>query len=369
MTVRAILVALAVAAAAGVAAVVFLYTPRDVVVVRVERGTAVDAVAGTVFVRAEIDSEIRTELPGRVVETGIEVGRAVEEGDLLVRLDTGDLELAIRQTELELAAARERAESGSPNRARLANETEALAVLERQTEQGGYPPAELEKRRRELEQLRRLVALEESELARAVASLENTLAGRRRDVDRMSVRAPFAGVIAQGVSFPGDLLGAGQTVARLVSHARVVEVRVNEESFARVRGGQSLNLRLLGYAGRTFRGTVGRLLPTADPQTQRYTVIAEVDIDPVLLVPGLTGEAAIVIDQREGALLAPRRAVLDGVAVVVREGRARRVPVRLGFVGLNEVEVLEGLGEGDAIVADEPERLRDGERVAAPAAP
>ena len=66
-----------------------------VVVSETHRGTAVNAVPGTVIVLAEQEMLIRGENGGRVVTSNFEKGGTVTEGDILIQLDTGDIDLSI----------------------------------------------------------------------------------------------------------------------------------------------------------------------------------------------------------------------------------------------------------------------------------
>ena len=70
-----------------------------VVVSETHRGTAVNAVPGTVIVLAEQEMLIRGEHGGRVVTSNFEKGGTVTEGDILIQLDTGDIDLDIERSE------------------------------------------------------------------------------------------------------------------------------------------------------------------------------------------------------------------------------------------------------------------------------
>ncbi len=88
---------------------------------------------------------------------------------------------------------------------------------------------------------------------------------------------------------------------------------------------------------------------------------------------GMTVDVDIVISQRANALLVPTGAVAHGPSqggrpgapfvFVVENGRARRVDVKTGAVGTAKVEIVSGLKDGDRVVVDPPDRLKDGEAV------
>lgn len=336
---------------------------RDVVVATVTRGTAVSAVPGSVYVIPEVELEVRSEARGKVIETSLAIGAEVVAGAELVKLDPADVNLAIDKIAADLAAARKRREIGSPLETELKNAQDDLAKAEVRQRQGGLSEADLERSRRQVQQLEQRLALARNEVELEVQTLENALAARRRELEKTVVRAPMDGTVTAVEAVPGSLLEPGQPVARLVSRRQLVEARISEESFAALRPGQKATVRFRGYGDRLFAATVARVLPTADPVTQRYSVYLDVPMEAGLLTPGLTGEATIAVAEREGALIAPRRALVGSQVRRVAGGRVEVVPVRTGFTGLTEVEVLEGVAEGDRLVVEEPETYREGERV------
>ncbi len=100
-----------------------------------------------------------------------------------------------------------------------------------------------------------------------------------------------------------DLIGGEQVVATLISNSRIIEAMISEENFAGVRIGQRATVRFLGYGDERFEAKVSKVLPTADPATQRYRIHLDVKIDPERLKPGLTGEVSVLTGERENALL------------------------------------------------------------------
>jgi HlyD family secretion protein len=88
-----------------------------------------------------------------------------------------------------------------------------------------------------------------------------------------------------------------------------------------------------------------------------------VDVDTRLLVPGITGEVNIVIDSREDAVIIPRRAVFGRNVFVVKDGVVELRTVALGFTSMNEVEILEGVREGERVIVEGIDLFRDGDRV------
>ena len=88
-----------------------------------------------------------------------------------------------------------------------------------------------------------------------------------------------------------------------------------------------------------------------------------VEIDPKLLVPGITGEVNIVVDARDNAIIIPRRALFGRSVFVVNNGRVEMRTVEVGFTSLNSVEIIRGIEPGEAVVVEGLELFRAGDRV------
>jgi HlyD family secretion protein len=199
---------------------------------------------------------------------------------------------------------------------------------------------------------------------------------------------------------PGSLL---LTIADpSVMEARV---RVDEADVPRISAGDSATVSIDAFPGRPFAGRVEQIAnsalavpygPPAEQQSSRYEVVITLAGGRGELRPDLSASAEIVVASRKKALAAPilaltlrdapagagararggapsaRKARREGV-FVVRDGRARFVPVQSGIAGDQYFEVKSGLGEGEVVVSGSYETVRqlvDGAlvRVAAPAA-
>jgi RND family efflux transporter MFP subunit len=358
---KKILIALVVLVAAAFALSSFLKTTAKVAVAT--PGRAINAVSGSVTVKAEYQMELKSEGGGRVIASELEPGLAVTKGMVLMQIDTTDLELEIAQIESDYAARKKSLEIGSATRVNLMTARENLENYERLAESGNYPQVELERRRREVNQIEQSLALEQIANEHQLATFENTLKVKRRQLEKMTVRAPFDGVVSEVLARPGDLVGGGTPLALLISTSRTVEAKVSEENFAGVRKGQQAHVRFLGYGDELYEATVTQVLPTADPATQRYVVYLDVKIAQEKLIPGISGEVTIVVAERQADAIIPRRALFGNHVLAVENGRVELRQVKVGYVSLTAVEILEGLTTGDQVIVEELDLFRDGDRV------
>ncbi len=352
------------AAGAVLLVMVVVYLTRPVAqVVLVKRSRAVDAKPGSVTVRAEYEMDLRSEVGGRLIRSELDPGKLVHQDDFLVQIDPGDLKLEIARIESEYEATKQRIGIGSQIALELASARETLANFERLTKAGSYPEAELVKQRRLVEQIR--LRFEQEQLAnrQAVEVDENTLQVKRRQLEKMTITAPFDGVVSDVLVRPGDLIGGNTIIAHVISLSRTVEAKISEEAFAGIRLGQKASVRFLTYGENTYTAKVIKILPTADPATQRYIVHLQVDIPPERLVPGITGEVVIDVGEHDQTLIVPRRAVAGSILYAVVNGRVELRKVKLGYVSLNEVEILSGVKEGESVIVEQLDRFQPGDRV------
>ena len=119
-------------------------------------------------------------------------------------------------------------------------------------------------------------------------------------------------------------------------------------------------------AGQTFQGRVDRISPVVDAGSGTFRVVAAFE-GGGLLRPGMFGRIEVVYDERKDALTMPRVALLEDegepAVFVVREKKAVRVPVQLGYVNGEFAEVRAGLSEGDDVVTAGKVAIRDGSEV------
>jgi RND family efflux transporter MFP subunit len=335
----------------------------EALVAFVKRGTAVSALPATVAVRADYSMEIRSEAGGRVIGSSLVLGRRVKAGELLLKIDDTDLKLELERVTNDYNAALKRREIGSATKLDLETAQADLANFTRLAEAGQYSSTELDKRKREVRSLEQKLEIEQINEETLITGLATDIKTRKRQIEKTSLFSPIDADVTSVSAYVGELIASGAPLATLLARERVIEARVSEENFSGVELGQRAQVRFLGYAGEQFTGKVARVLPTADPVTQRYTVILDVDIAPERLVPGLSGEASIIVGQRADSLIIPRRSLLGSYVMIVKDGVVKQRKVTRGYESLNEVEITEGLKEGELVITDSIDTYRDGDRV------
>lgn len=170
----------------------------------------------------------------------------------------------------------------------------------------------------------------------------------------------------------GDLTQTYEAVGSVAgpeAKAALVVVKVPEDVAARLKPGASATVRVDAVGDKVLRATIAHIVPFAEPVS--HQVIVELDIETAVpgLKPGLMARVAFVTASRGQTLTLDRAAIADDPdsgkvkLLVVRDNRVETRQVRLGLVGEARAEILDGLVEGDAVVARGGANLKDGAEV------
>ena len=332
------------------------------------------------YVVARRQATVAAEVTGKLTEVLVEEGLAVEQGQVLARMDD-----ATEQAQLELA------------RARLAAARSTLAEIAAELENARRTRV----RQRELKQrdLSSQSALDQAETA--VASLEARLAAQRAQIGvaerevalqqqrlgELTIRAPFAGIVIARAAQAGEMVspisaGGGFTrtgICTIVDMDSLeIEVDVNEAYIDRVTTGQSVVARLDAYPEWQIPARVKAVVPAADRQkaTVRVRVALEQRDPRILPEMGISVRFLAETDQAPAAdeaaprrlPLVPARAVVEAggrnFVFVIDQRRLERRAVSLGARRDDGILISAGLSAGEQLVADATAgNLSDGMRV------
>ena len=362
------LLAVLVVLGGGAAAALVAFRPVATVA-PVVSAQAVSAKPGNVTVIQEFELPIKSEEGGRLQEQAhyMEPGDHVKKGDILAQLDPTDLQLEIEKDRLDLATSKETYATDHVTQMNLDAAQIDLDNFRRFHAMGTYSDVDLAKQERNMKIMQTQAKLQTINNQHTIDSEENALKIAQRKLDEMTIKAPLDGIVSLVAKHPGDLIGGGDPIAVLISENKVVEGKISEEDFANVRVGDEADVTFIPYGAWLFKGKVTRILPTADPATQRHVVWLEVAMDQSHpLVSGINGEVSITVDRHQANAVVPRRAVFphNGDAVwVVKDGKVEERKVKKGFEWVTGIEIVTGLAPGEQVIVDNLESFHDGEKV------
>lgn len=297
--------------------------------------------------QAPASAVLATRLMGRVDQVAVAEGDRVRRGQVLARLEDGDL------------------------RARLDQARAGLRDAEALLAQAGR---EVERRR----QLHRDQALPqegldqaETQYVRAQAAEQSARAGVAQmeiELSYTQVRSPLDGVVVKKFVQPGDLAIPGTPLLEIEQQDPLeVVAEVGEGLYSNLATGQEVEIEIPALS-QPRRGRITALVPAADPHSRTFRVKVALPNPDYRLGSGLYARLLFPTGTRS-ALLVPATALvqegqLQGVYLDV-DGRAQLRWVRLGPARGDQYEVLSGLEAGQAVINPPPANLRDGSLVEA----
>ena len=340
-------------------------------------------VVGSLVARDEL--VVATEgIGGRIAELLVDVGERVAAGQIVARIDASAAEVGVAQAEAGLQRARAvHAQQQAVIGEAAVTAADAEAAVKRAEAAGSSVFSEearaqrqtaLASARARMTSAQQALALAETEIAQAEVQLRSA----RLDLSRTTLVAPAAGLVLERPARLGAVANPGEALFKLARNGDIeFAAEVTEDLLALIAPGQPVTLQAGGVSG---TGSVRRVDPAVASATRLGVARITLDLADGLVRPGLSGRGRIHVATGTGLLL-PTSAVIDGEdgasVLVLRGGFARRQAVVISLRAdgqallaptANRVEpgpVLEGLVDGDHVVARSANFIPDGEAVTA----
>lgn len=287
-------------------------------------------VAGTVASSEE--ARLSFKIGGIVSRVFVREGQAVRKGQLLAVLDMTEIDAQVNQ-------ARFSAEKSERDMKRVQNMLRDTAAT--------------------LEQLQN-------------ATTGNDLAQQNLKIARFNqsyakIISPIDGTITRKQFNEGEFAGPGTPGLVITSSRRndwVMRLNVSDKDWARLKIGDKANVQLDAYPEETFTGTVTNLAQSADPVSKLYQT--EVKINPAgkRFATGLYGKAELISSQNRQYAVIPVEAVIEGngnkgFVFVNENGKAKRLPITIGYLDGERVLVSQGLENVKEVVTSGSAFLTD----------
>lgn len=297
---------------------------------------------------------VKSKVAGEVRETPVAEGMPVRRGQIVVRLDTADLNARLAT---QLAA-----QDDARARLMLARKNHAnnLALMQQKfISQNAVDTAQ-----------------NTVELAEAtVKSADSQLDIARRAVDDALVRAPIDGIISKRFVQPGEKATADMALFSIVNLAHLIlEAQVPASDIPKVVNGQQVDFTVEGFAGRAFSGHVVRINPATEAGSRAIIVYVAVDNADGALKSGMFAKGSITLQKAAPLPVLPVAALhqQNGVPMVwrIENNRVVAQPVMLGLRNEDEglVQVTQGLSAGSRVLVAPLDNVRVGSQVRLPAA-
>jgi RND family efflux transporter MFP subunit len=340
-------------------------------VIEVKQAEVQGQVKGPGTVQSRVPVTVSTKITGIVEKLYADQGDRVTKNQLLVELDAAEL----RAKRASAQAARNRAHrevSRTQADAAKAQANLALAQSNYRRDLEVFKPGYISEAA--MDTTRAQLRLAESEQAAAQAQVaaqeaqaaqaESEVKASEASLDYTRILAPMDGLLTVRKAEVGSTVSPGSPIFQMVNLDTVwVAAWIDASQIAQLKEGQQADIRL--RSGRRYQGKVARLNKEADTVTREFEVDVAFEQNPQPLVIGEEAEVTI-FTSRQKAPAAPLGAIVTqdeqtGV-MVVDNGRLAFRPVTLGLHDDKRTAVLEGLKEGELVVA-QPVNLQAGARV------
>ena len=335
----------------------------------VKRGTAISAVYGTVRIEPAFVVHVRAQNSG-FIQLAEEfsagrgaIGKNVTKGQVLATIADETTGRQLKQARTDLQAATERAKLPLPSEELLKAAEDNLRRLQQVVATGNVPAVDYEKAKSEVNRLRAQRDNERIESERNLQALDEGYKKLEAQMRNTEIRAPMDGLLSAVATIDGELVSEGNQLFTVSSRKTFVRGEVNEEDVGEVKPEMKAKVQLYAYRNTIFPARVSSVQPAADPDTQRYTVILEMEKPPDNLMAGMTGEMNVITGKHENAVLVPTRAILVDQGLLVKGGIIKKRTIKVGFRTLEVSEALSGVSAGDRIVVSDQDRLHNGQPV------
>lgn len=371
--------------------IAMMNAPTEVAKVRIQRAepsTLIETVSAPGEIEPFTKVDISAEISARITELPFRSGERVKAGDVVVRLDARQLDAVLTSAKARREEERYRLQS---EKSRLEGVRSTLdfaqRTLDRQTALVATGDVSQKAVDDAMERVRDLESSVNAAL-HTISQLESSLAAADAEISRAeeeraktTITAPFDGQITQLNAEVGELVVVGtmnnpgtkiMTIADLSQ--MILVARVAESDVAVLEVGQSAQVRINGYMGRVFRGTVERIdlqrTVLADG-TGHFKTRVRLDLEGTLVRSGHLANVDVEIAAHQG-ITVPSQAIVERLveeipewtthplvdrakkmsSVVYRfvDGKAVCTPVRPGPSDLTDTLVAEGLSEGDMVI-------------------
>ena len=320
---------------------------------------------------SDAQTDVAPAVSGKIAEVNFDIGSYVNQGDVLVRLDSRDAAIRLDQANAQVEQQRKavgQAEAGVDQAIANLRQTQArLGVKDGETfqikdfSQVKSITAQLELAEKELRRAERL--LETGDVARTIydqrksqrdsllgqldearsnaavairaistaqsavdsaraaaasakagiATLESQVAAAQKAVTDTVIRAPISGYVSEKVADVGEYISPNTPNSKVATIVRTSTLRlridVPEASVGKIATGQGISLQTSAYPDRSFAGKVARISPSVNTTARTLVVEAEVQNSEGLLKPGQFATVRITQSKPEPAVMIPVKAV------------------------------------------------------------
>ena len=328
-------------------------------------------------IQAVTEAPVLARADGYIKKRYADMGDRVLAGQLLAELEAPELDQQVQQARATLDQARSELEAANANLEQgKSNEDLARVTAARWNNLVAKGAVSRQENDQYQAQFKAQAAGVES-LQKAAAAAHNNVSAAEASLARLielqgyeKVRAPFSGVITVRNIDVGALVTNGSTLLYRIAQTDMLRTYINvpQSDADAVRVGQPAVLIIPDLLGRQFHGTVTRTANALDPASRTLLVEVQAANPDGVLLPGMYSQVSITAPRNNPSLLIPGDTLVvrpDGpqVALVSDDKTVRFQRIQLGRDFGDQIEVVAGLQEGQRVVVNPGDSVRDGVQV------
>ncbi len=300
-------------------------------------------VLGTVEGLSEID--LKFELPGVLEFFNFKEGDHVKKGDVIARQDNKDALLKVKYRKAKLDVAQTAVDQTKKKLEIYQNLYDIGAIIKSKLEE---TQLEVDNKQKEYD----------------AAKIE--VASSKQELSKTYMKSPIDGVLGTRDADPGEYVTSNSEVVSVIDTTEVyAKVGIVERDINKVQKDQAGKFFLDTYPNKSFDGIVDIVTPMIKGKSRTLTVKVKVSNPENLLVPGMFTRGTITVFSKKDTYVVPIKAVETSgeesfVFVVDEKNIAHQRPIKTGYITIDEVQIDEGIAEGDLVVTDTPIKLKEG---------
>ncbi len=318
-----------------------------------------ESVYASVNIEPEHFYEVHTVVSGIISEIYVKEGDIVNENQAIAQISNASSKLNADNARLTLKLAKDNL-SGSGSVLKSLNNKIQTAKITHQQDSADYmrqkrlweqnigTAKEYEQRelaykvsKQTLESLFKEYNRTETELRAMVNQAQNNYENAQLGKDDFTISSRMKGLVYSVFMEPGELISPQEPLATIgKSGAFIIKMQVDEVDITKVKTGQKVIIKLDAFENKTLEAILSRILPQKNSRTQTFIIEAKFLTPPDNLYSGLSGEANIIVSQKQDALVIPRRFLQEGNLINTDEGL---IKVEVGVTSMEYAEILSGI--------------------------
>lgn len=332
----------------------------------VKKGDLIISISGNGFVKANRELEVASNITGFIKELNMYEGKRVSNGDLLIKLDDSEQQIALNEAEAQLINAKieygflSREVSQNKPGAKADSINRLFALLEENFKTGKISEKEYLIKKEELDLALIFSGAKREEVIHSNSGLTKAINAVNRaklNLSYTEIRAPFDGVIADCNLLPRQRINAGEKLFKLLDVSKFrIEVGVIESEIAHIEIGKKTKINVAAISGSEYCGIVVKINPLVDVESKTCRVTVEMPNTDKKIKHGMFANILIEAEILKNRLLIPKDALLirdKRPLVFIKQGNlAKWKYVTNGKQNENYIEVMEGIEAGDSVIIE-----------------